>query len=107
MGQSIVKNPETGKYQIFSTVVDSFLLEEEVTEEGLFEYWKERYGSSGVDSLRFTLNSKVKMRGTMTYEQAKMWNDHSVGHKHGSQAPRGSPSFPNTCNICKECETDG
>jgi hypothetical protein len=98
MPRFIVKNPETGKYQLFSTVVDAFLFEEEVTKEELIQYWQYEHGRSGVERLNFDRIDNGT-HTSWTYEDCKMWHDHTTYHNNGQR-------FPDTCDICSDIEKD-
>jgi hypothetical protein len=100
MAWQIVKNPETSKYQIFSSIVDAFLLDDEFTKEELLEFFQHERGKQGVESAEKIikeLDQGIKPYGklTMTFEEAKMWDAHQASH-----GPKNRQ--PDTCKICKE-----
>lgn len=104
MGWQIVKNPKTEKYQVFSSVVDAFIFEEEVTREELTEFWKEEFGRQGEYNFTRILNDLDKDRNpynqfTMTWEEAVMWSDHQTKHHYKNPTP-------STCGICKDNQKD-
>lgn len=75
MAWQIIKNPDTNNYQIFSTIVDNFILDNEVTKEGLTQFWKEEYGRSGMYDLDRKLEiidkgGNAYYQFTMTWDQA-------------------------------------
>lgn len=102
MARQVVRNPETGKYQIFSSVVVAFVFDEEKSREELIRYYRDRKGTYSVKSLLHILEDVDNgyYGSGMTYPQAKMWNDHSMGHKYGAQASKDSPSLI-SCSICR------
>ena len=99
MSWQIVKNPETEMYQIFSSVVDAFLLDYEVTRDELEVFW---VGSRGEQSLQAFSDivealdaGEVPPGYYMTYEEAKMWDVHQS--QHGPKTRQ-----PDVCKICQE-----
>lgn len=111
MGWQIVKNPKTEKYQVFSSIVDAFILEEEISREDLTQFWKSEFGRNGEDNFNRIMKgldegTKPYNQFTMTWEEALEWHTHSMTHDHGSQAPEDAKLHPETCNICKDIKHD-
>ena len=111
MGWQIVKNPETEKYQIFSSIVDAFILEREISRRALGRYWMQQFGQQGEDNFNRIMKAideggKPYNQFTMTFKEAQMWHTHSTEHAHGSCAPKGSKLHPETCGICKDIKSD-
>jgi hypothetical protein len=104
MGWQIVKNPETEMYQVYSSIVDGFLLDAEHDIEELRQFWL--FQNSKADMAKFDqiiadLDAGNPPYGdlTMTYEDAKMWDTHQASHGPKSR-------HPDTCKICKEILDD-
>ena len=104
MAWQIVKNPETKKYQIYSSIVDAFLLDDEFSKEEILDFFQHERGKQGVESatkIIKELDKGLKPYGdlTMTWDEAKMWDTHQGSH--GSKNRQ-----PDTCKICKEILDD-
>lgn len=101
MGRQIVKNPQTNRYQIFSSITDSFILDDEFTREEMDEFVLSQFGQMG-EGEKYLEIMKVLDEGgkpygdlTMTWEEAKMWDTHQA--EHGPKTRK-----PDMCKICKE-----
>lgn len=111
MGWQIVKNPKTKKYQVFSSIVDAFILEYEIGKRDLTNFWKAEFGNNGMDNFKRIIKAldegrKPYNQFTHTWEEALMWHTHSTTHAHGSCAPQDSKLHPETCGICKDIKSD-
>lgn len=97
MGRQIVKNPQTNRYQIFSSIVDAFILDDEFTREELTDFWREQYGESSMVSfetrmVELHVNTEQNRKD---WECAKMWDTHQA--EHGPKTRK-----PDVCQICKD-----
>lgn len=101
MGRKIVRNPETGDYQVFSSIVDAFLFDHEVDLQVLREFWQLEHGLEAMQ--RF--EKRIEQLEVGTEQNRKDWNDAVMWDTH--QANHGQKSRqPATCKICKEIEDD-
>ena len=101
MAWQIVKNPDTQNYQIFSSIVDAFLLDDELTREEMDEFWLNQFGEQGQDGYNKTMVELDKPNGKWLAEwkTAKMWDTHQA--EHGQKTRQ-----PDTCGICKDILKD-
>ena len=103
MGWQVVKNPETEMYQIFSSVVDAFLLDYEVTRDELEDFWIGSRGQMSASALNEILEAiddgRLPTGYDMTYAKAKMWDVHQSDHGPKTRQP-------DVCKICQEIEND-
>lgn len=112
MGWQIVQNPETKGYQIFGSITDTFMLENEVTREELTEFWTWKFGQDGQGSFQRIMKElddgkKPYYQFTMTWDEALMWHTHSMTHSHGSQCTDEEAKLhPETCVICSDISKD-
>ncbi len=104
MGWQIVKNPETNKYQVFSSIVDAFILNDEISRRALGRFWKAEFGQQGEDNFNRIMKAidegeKPYGQNSLTWEEAKMWHTH-VTDLHGYD------QHHETCGICKDIKSD-
>lgn len=105
MGWQIVKNPETEGYQIFSSIVDAFLLDDELSRDEMDEFWLNQFGAKGQDNYKKIMAELDKPNGkpydklTMTWKEAKMWDTHQAEHGIKNRQP-------DTCGICADIKKD-
>lgn len=105
MAWTIVKNPETEMYQIFSSIVDAFLLDEEITREEMDDLWLSQFGKAGVEEYNKIMNGidsgvpHTTYKHAITWERAKMWDTHQA--EHGSKTRK-----PESCGICSDILKD-
>lgn len=98
MGWQIVQNPKTKNYQVFSSIVDAFILDREVNREELTQFWKDEFGKSGELNFNFIMDKvdagkPAYYQFTMTWDEAMMWHVHQTEH---------STMRPDVCKICSE-----
>lgn len=109
MGWRVTQNPETGKYQIFSSIVDAFILEEEIDRDDLRAFWISEFGENGkthIENILISLDTDGPYpfsKWKQPYKELKMWNDHSMGHEKGSMSGRNGV-VAEDCKICQEIE---
>lgn len=101
MSWKIVKNPDTQNYQIFSSIVDAFLLDNELTREEIDEFWLNEFGEKGQDNYKQIMSEFDKSTGKWLNEwkTVKMWDTHQVEH-----GPKNRQ--PDICDICKDILND-
>lgn len=109
MGWQIIKNPKTKNYQVFSSIVDAFILEE-ATKEELTNFWKQKFGSAGEDNFNRIIKQldeggKPYFQFTKDHKSALMWHIHSTSHKHGS-CSKTDIFDPKNCDICSDIQKD-
>ena len=99
MGYQIIKEPGTKLYNIFSSVSDSWVYEEPITEDDVLDFFvtmaQEDAKESTLTKLKAVDSGKpAYYQFTKTWDQAEELNIHTTNHSD-------SKDYPN-CRVCKD-----
>lgn len=104
MSWQIVKNPETNCYQVFSSIVDGFITDYEMTREELTEFWEQQFGERGKPDFDRVMTELDKPNGKPYHEFTVTWDHANMLHTHSEK--HGDKYRPDSCKRCKEIVAD-